>query len=488
MLARLSLKWKLIFWLALIGFVTSFFIHLVLFLIGSSDISYTMRQYPIREWQSDIVEKPITQILGSQATLQSNTNELVEVEKHLNQLMHKNKHQIMHNKVLFTELTLKSFAIADINSLLINQSANSSFQDGDLGAQLPIQSRDDLSDALQGRNNSGIELLKDNNYLVVKPILNDQREILGALITTQHWQVLQDRAPLYYIPLFQAVLLALGYTLSSFLWIIPSTIVLGLLVARVVSKKLTHFNSTIAHWEKGDFLPQLDALGKDEIAQTFNRLNQMANKLAVLQQEQKEMAGIEERQQLAAELHDTVKQQLFATNLKLSTVEQLLADKSPQLTNILHQCIEQNQVAFAQINDLILSLNPIPVGEDLLKALDESIHQWQSKTGIKVDKKLELESDLSESKQLTIYRSIMEALQNVFKHSKADRVTIRLAEADNEIKWQVTNKTDQHESLQFGQGLNLMKKRIVAVNGNLDVKVEKIDGLDYFKLIASIPV
>lgn len=488
MFSKLSLKWKLVIWLALIGFTTSFFIHLLLFLIGTSDISYTMRQYPVREWQKNVLETPITQLLRTQSELLSNSDPLNEIEAHLNQLISIDKHQVMHNEVLFTELTIKSFAITDKNSILLSQSSHSSFQIGDLGAQLPIQSRDDLSDALQGRNNSGIELIEDNKYLVIKPILNDQHEILGALITTQHWQVSPDEAPLFYIPLFQAMLLALGYTLSSFIWILPSTIVLGLLVARVVSKKLTHFNSTIAHWENGDFFPQLDVLGNDEIAQSFNRLNQMANKLAVLQKEQKEMAGIEERQQLAAELHDTVKQQLFATNLKLSTVEHMLSGESTELTNMLQQCIEQNQIAFSQINDLILSLNPIPIGEDVIKALNNSIGQWQSKTGIEVSKTLQLVSNLSEPKQLAIYRSIMEGLQNVFKHSDSDHVRILLKETDNKVEWRISNKVQENSSIHFGQGLNLMKKRIIALNGNLDIKVELVDQSNYFKLSASIPV
>ncbi|MCW8879857.1 MAG: histidine kinase [Kangiellaceae bacterium] len=482
------MKWKLIFWLTLIGFLTSFLIHLVLFLIGTSDISYTMRQYPVREWQKREVEKPITQIIGSGSELKLGSQVLLETNNHLSRLISQGVHRVEHNGLLFTELTLESFAIVDKQSILVTQSNNSPLQPGDIGNQLPIASRDDLSDALEGRNNSGIEPVGNNGYLVIRPILNSQSEILGALITTQYWQFSQDRGPLFYIPLFQAVLLALGYTISSFIWIIPSTLVLGLIVARVVSKKLSHFNSTIAHWENGNFLPKLNVLGNDEIAQSFHRLNQMAYKLGILQNELRETASIEERQQLAAELHDTVKQQLFATNLKLSTAEHMLSSESEESKKILQQCIEQNQKAFSQINDLIVSLNPIHIGEDLVKALSDAIDKWQIKTGILVTQNLMPIAEIAEPKQLAIYRSIMEALQNVFKHSNSNQVNIQLSQTDNKIEWQVSNPVVSPSELRYGQGLSLMEKRINSLKGSLDIKISSTNKASHFVLNASIPL
>ncbi len=502
MISNLSLKWKLVFYLTAIGFITSFGIHLSLYLLGSSDITYTMRQSPIQSWQKQNIEQPITKLLTTSklkdTTLQSPLtlkHRRLDIDQIINPLLD-SQHTVAHRDNFFTHLTIRYYALVDINSMLVYQSEKADFNFGDLGSQLPIASRDDLSDALQGRNNSGIEPLskakknKQNeveNYLIIKPLKNEQGDVLGAIISEQSWKIDETQTPLFYISIFEVMLLAFGLTVVSFLWILPSTIILGFLVAYVVSKKLAHFNSTISYWEKGNFLPQLNIYGNDEIAQSFKRLNLMTQKLESHQNELKELAGIEERQHLAAELHDTVKQQLFALNLNLSSAEQLLKNNPKQAEKLLKDSIKQNQVTFNQINQLILSLNPVSIGGDLISALKQSIKHWEEQTQITVDTHINFNSELSEIQQQVIFRSINEALQNIFKHSQPKQVKVKLTQNKNNIYWQVSNLVDKHFDIEYGHGLTLMKNRLSSVNGELKIALNPQKTCWTFDLSAQFP-
>ena len=62
----------------------------------------------------------------------------------------------------------------------------------------------------------------------------------------------------------------------------------------------------------------------DELGQLAQRLNQMARQLEHLLDTRRELAVVEERNRLARDLHDSVKQQAFAAAAQLSAAKALL--------------------------------------------------------------------------------------------------------------------------------------------------------------------
>ncbi|MGB0496371.1 MAG: hypothetical protein ACPGJI_08435, partial [Kangiellaceae bacterium] len=230
-----SLKWKLIIWLSLIGFVTSVGIHFTLIMLGSSNISYTMQQYPILKWQKSNIEAPLKKRANNQKL----------INNYLTSLIQKSPHQVSLQNNPFTKITISNIAFVDINSRLVFKTKDTPLLQGDVGSQIIIQSRDDLADALIGHNNSGIEPLGKNEYLVINRVLNNKEGIIGATISWQSWQYKPNQAPLFYIPLLQIVKISIFNTLASFFWIFPSTLILGWLVARVITERFRHLYQTI---------------------------------------------------------------------------------------------------------------------------------------------------------------------------------------------------------------------------------------------------
>ncbi len=498
-----SLKWKLILWLVVIGFITSLFIHLILVIIGTSEISYSAKQSKIIQWQYDSIQKPIETLVATQQTLASTHYSLKELvltpewQALLATLISPIDNKAGASAPPYTKIKISGLAIIDHQSQLITQYGSSNLKLGDVGAQLPIYSRDDLSDALSNRNNTGIEALSDDHYLVIRPISGKAGNILGATISWQSWQIDQQQAPLYYISLTKALSYALIATLSSFIWILPSTFILGWLVASILGRRYHKLYKTIEAWGEGQLEQRIPVKGKDEVALSFQRLNQMAEKLSERENLIRNLSSIEERQNLAAELHDTVKQQLFGSNLLLATASEQIQKNDGQAKLTIEQAISQNQKAFEQVNNLIFTLSPINIGSDLESALTTAIEKWAENNPQKLDYSINLQQtsqqlSLSEVQQQTVFRSIMEALQNISKHSSATQVTVKLDRQPNELVWSVEDngeltsqmQTKQDDTaLKFGQGLNLMKQRINSVNGELAISVS-----NGFKLSARLPL
>jgi len=476
---KFSLRCKLIFWLAIIGFITSFTIQFSLLMMGSSNVNYTMRQLPILHWQNTHITKPIQSFYND-----SSTNNHLKVEQHFQSLINQPHHEVFIHDKLFTKLSITAFAFINLNSELVFQSTHADVKKGDVGSQIQIRSRDDLSDALSGRHNSGIEPLKGNNYLVIKPVINANNKVVGATISWQSWLFDENQAPLFYMSVAEAFEMSLTNTLASFFWILPSTFILGWLFAKLITQRYQHLYRTIEAWGNGELDKRIRTSGSDEIATSFERLNQMAKKLTLHQKELQQLASIEERQHLAAELHDTVKQQLFAANLQLSAAAQLI-ETQPQQTKLnLQQAIEQNRIAFQQINDLIFTLSPIPIGGSLKKTLIESFENWQQNNDGSLQYQIDIKN-LTEIQQQIIFRSIMEALQNINKHSNAEQININIIQNDSKIAWSVSDNGSsfQDDKIKLGQGLYLMKQRIESLNGRLSTNIDS-----GFHLKAELPI
>ena len=76
------------------------------------------------------------------------------------------------------------------------------------------------------------------------------------------------------------------------------------------------------------------------------------------------------------------------------------------------------------------------------------------------------------------YRIIQEQLNNVLKHSKADRVSIRLGQ-DNGIVHLVINDNGvgfDAQQIKQGLGLNNIRNRLEVVNGNMQIESQPGEG------------
>jgi PAS domain S-box-containing protein len=158
---------------------------------------------------------------------------------------------------------------------------------------------------------------------------------------------------------------------------------------------------------------------------------ELVRRASELQQLSKRLthAREEERARIARELHDELGQALTAIKINVSQLERELQHSGSQ--KVLRRARETGELAeqlLRQVRDLSLSLRP-----SMLDDLGiESTLRWYSsrfsdRTGIKIDLQVEgREESLPEQLRTVTYRTIQEALTNVARHSKANKVCIAL--------------------------------------------------------------
>jgi len=141
----------------------------------------------------------------------------------------------------------------------------------------------------------------------------------------------------------------------------------------------------------------------------------------------------EERHRVAADLHDSVVQQVFSIKMRAEALRLGLerdGDVSPALlTEHAEALTSSSRLALDDLRALIFELRPGELGE---KGLIASVADWLESVGARFRIAVAFRSDLEflalpAGLEDDILRIVQEALHNVVKHAEATAVTVRMA-------------------------------------------------------------
>jgi nitrate/nitrite-specific signal transduction histidine kinase len=216
----------------------------------------------------------------------------------------------------------------------------------------------------------------------------------------------------------------------------------------------------------------------------------LADQLAIaventrLYQSAHELAAARERQRLARDLHDAVSQTLFSVSL-IAEVLPRVYERDPALgRERLEELRQLTRGALAEMRMLLLELRPAALAEaklpDLLKQLTEAvIGRWR----IPVDLRLETTVDIPAEVRVALYRIAQEALNNVAKHSGAERAVLSLRD-EQEIGREGLELIVQDDGCGFDPdqteagrlGLGIMAERAESIGAQLEIESSHSDG------------
>lgn len=197
---------------------------------------------------------------------------------------------------------------------------------------------------------------------------------------------------------------------------------------------------------------------------------------ARLYQQSQQLAAIEERQRLARELHDSVSQTLFTSNvIAESALRQW--EKDPEKTyKLIDQLHHLTTSALAEMRILLLELRPAALSQVSLKHLIQQLGQSirgrkQIEVTVEID---EIDEPNSEVK-IALYRIAQEALNNVIKHSLATRVKISIKDVSDggsiELSVQDNGRGFEIEAISPSSlGLGIMRERAEDIGAQLSVE------------------
>jgi signal transduction histidine kinase len=216
-------------------------------------------------------------------------------------------------------------------------------------------------------------------------------------------------------------------------------------------------------------------LQQAELARQHNQ--QLIEELQSTQQKLQELAVVEERNRLARDLHDSVKQQVFAISMQLSAARTALSDSDKAHSSVV-EAERLAQQAGAELTTLINALRPpILESKSLTDAVEEYITEWTRRNKIATEMDID-DVFVSSNIEQALFRVLQEALSNAARHSKADKVTVTLKAKNENVVLMVEDNGIGYdaERVTKGIGLDSMRERLAAVNGELEISSLKSQG------------
>ena len=253
--------------------------------------------------------------------------------------------------------------------------------------------------------------------------------------------------------------------------------IFGFLQAHRITKRFEQIAVAAQSWSKGDFSARAPEQHADELGGLSTMLNRMATSLREVFRIKQELAMSEERNRIARDLHDSVKQQIFGLGMQIGAAKAILKNNPEAVENRLAEAENLVRQVQAELVDLIRELRP-QTEEDLCEKVENYLQTWSRQNGISADCFLGKDAKLPQTIENTLFRIIQESLANIAKHSRAEKVFIELKTtgqifqltiSDNGIGFEPNKKTD-------GIGLKTMRERAESLkNGKL--KIESGNGV-----------
>jgi two-component system, NarL family, sensor histidine kinase LiaS len=182
------------------------------------------------------------------------------------------------------------------------------------------------------------------------------------------------------------------------------------------------------------------------------------------------MAVLEERQRWQRDLHDAVKQQLFAATMQIAAARACFVTDTPQSYRHIIEAEQLAEQAQRELTTVIYALQPDDLaGKPFADVLDDLCQQWSRQAGIPIERRVECHHDLLPDAEVALYRVVQEALANVMRHSAATRVTVRLQEEEDTVTLAIRDNGQGFDPTvdTSGLGLRSMRQRIAALGGDL---------------------
>jgi len=184
----------------------------------------------------------------------------------------------------------------------------------------------------------------------------------------------------------------------------------------------------------------------------------------------------EERRRLAAELHDSIGQQLIALHLALKgSLTELRGHPGGQKVEELTSAVERVPGLIRDVRVISHGLYP-PTLESLglASALRQLAGELSGKFTIEVGVPDKLQSArLPSAVEIALFRISQEAVQNALRHGKASHVKVELASGGGQIVLGIVDDGvgfDPQAAMGDGLGLTTMQERADAIGGKIRIE------------------
>lgn len=266
-------------------------------------------------------------------------------------------------------------------------------------------------------------------------------------------------------------------TLSTAMWdnlvLVPVVVVFAHLLSRHFHERVAALVVAADAWGRGDFTVRPKDKSRDEIGVLSRHLLRMVEQLQFLIRERQELSAVRERNRLARDLHDTVKQQVFATQMELNAARNLLATDPQAAGEALDEAIDMVRRSQQDLKALIAHLRPAGLEDGTLGTVLSQYVPVHAPKDVKVHLEITNDRNLPLDIEEAVFRVAQAALANVSIHAQANNVTVQLSMIPDAVSLRVADDgigfdIDKVEPNAFG--LIVMRERMEEIGGTLRIE------------------
>ena len=260
--------------------------------------------------------------------------------------------------------------------------------------------------------------------------------------------------------------------------------------ARSISTRLTGLKDAVLKVGQGHLDTQMAADNKDEIGIVTTAFNKMTTDLKAITVSKEELRVLsskildtqeDERKLVARELHDGIGQALTGIKFCIENGIRKLEEGHPitQVTEV-GRAIPLIRDAVEEVRRISMGLRPSTLDDiGIAETLFWYCHQFEEiYKPVRIQTSVEVEErHITDALKTAIFRIVQESLNNVAKHSQADRVLLNLHDEgdhleltieDNGVGFEEGNQSSEDTS-DKGFGLASMRERAELSGGRLSI-------------------
>ena len=189
----------------------------------------------------------------------------------------------------------------------------------------------------------------------------------------------------------------------------------------------------------------------------------------------------EQRLRISRDLHDNIGAQLTFIISSIDNLKYGFSDISEKLNNKLSGISNFTAQTIYELRDTIWAMNKENITFEDLQARIANFIEHAKNASERIDFSFNIEENVDEAHIFTsvegmnIYRIIQEAVNNALKYASADEIEINISEKETKYLIEISDNGIgfDPETIELGNGLNNMKKRVREINGTLQIKSSK---------------
>ncbi len=195
----------------------------------------------------------------------------------------------------------------------------------------------------------------------------------------------------------------------------------------------------------------------------------------------------DERKRIAGEIHDTLGASLSAVKFKVEVALRQMEGANEEAAESLKSVNPVIEECIAESRRIQMDLRPSILDDlGLLATLSWFCRRFEAiYSGIRIEPKMEMEeSDVPHPLKIVVFRVTQEGMNNIAKHSQADRIVLSLRKSDTRMELEIQDngrgfsveKMLGAEGQRRGLGLTSMRERVELSGGSFEIESAEGEG------------